>query len=124
MGQTSAPAEKGAKRVRRASPKDAEAGGRYPRLDIEGDVEGAISGRTITVHEGASVTGSLGARSVVIRGQVSGVVQAGVIAVGSTARIRGELWYETLSIDQGADVEARLVPAAASAVPLRRRRAD
>lgn len=80
------------------------------RLEINGIHEGDLSGRDITVHHGATVMGNVGARSVVIHGRVNGIVQAATIALGKTARIQGELRYETLSIDCGAEVEARLVP--------------
>jgi cytoskeletal protein CcmA (bactofilin family) len=91
---------------------------RGSRLDITGEIEGDFSGRAITVHLGASVVGSLGARSVIVHGLVRGTIQAGTIALGKTARVEGELHYRTLSVDQGAEVEARLIPEAEA---LRRR---
>jgi cytoskeletal protein CcmA (bactofilin family) len=91
---------------------------RGSRLDLKGEIEGDFSGRAITVHPGASVVGSLGARSVIVHGLVRGIIQAATIALGKTARVEGELRYRSLSVDQGAEVDARLVP---EAEELRRR---
>ncbi len=72
---------------------------------------GDVDSKTVTVLEGGSVEGRVGAERIVIHGAVRGIVNAGSIAIGKTARIEGELRYETLSIEPGARVEARLVPA-------------
>ena len=72
---------------------------------------GDLDGKTVTVLEGGSVEGRVGAERIVIHGVVRGIVKAGSIAISKTARIEGELRYETLSIEPGARVEARLVPA-------------
>ncbi len=77
---------------------------------LEGSIYRNIEGREITVLRGASVQGDVGARSIVIHGEVHGVVKASSIKVLSTALIVGELQYETLSIDPGAKVEARCIP--------------
>lgn len=79
-------------------------------LEIDGDVEGDLAGRRITVLEGASVEGNLGGQTVVVHGAVRGVIQAATIQVRSTAMVEGELHYKTLAVDPGARVEARCAP--------------
>lgn len=93
------------KRTKRSEPRPVNS-----RLEIKGAYEGDLSGKDIMIHRNATVMGNLGARSVVIHGQVNGVIQAATIALGKTARIYGELRYARLSVDQGAEVEARLIP--------------
>ena len=70
-------------------------------LDITGKVRGDISGRAITIHPGAVVTGNLGARKITIHGRVQGLIEADAVAIGKTAWISGELRYAKLSVDHG-----------------------
>jgi len=81
-------------------------------MEIAGAVDGDISGRVITVLESGSVAGQVGADTVVIRGVVRGTVKAHRIQVLSTAWVEGELRYDELTVDNGAHLEARCVPAA------------
>ncbi len=87
-------------------------------LEIGGVLDGDLAGHTITVLEGASVKGSLGAEVIIIYGAVQGTVRAKTIEVCSTAHVQGELQYSNLSILAGAEVEARCVPTS-DFVPLR-----
>ncbi len=80
-------------------------------MRISDHYAGDVDGKTVTVLEGGSVEGRVGAERIVIHGAVRGIVKAGSIAISKTAHIEGELRYETLSIEPGARVEARLVPA-------------
>jgi len=87
--------------------------GAEPRdMEIAGAVDGEITGRTITVLEGGSVDGTVGAESIVICGAVKGIVEAHSISVLSTAHVEGELRYDELTVTPGAHMEARCVPAA------------
>ena len=79
-------------------------------MKITSNVAGNIAGRTITVSKSGSVNGSLGADTVVISGAVNGVVKANKIEVLSTAYVTGELLYDRLSVDPGANMEARCTP--------------
>jgi len=79
-------------------------------MEIAGAVDGDIAGRIITVLEGGSVHGTVGADTVVISGTVNGIVQAHNIEIMATARIEGELRYDNLSVTPGAHMLARCVP--------------
>jgi cytoskeletal protein CcmA (bactofilin family) len=82
-------------------------------MKITGNVAGDIAGHTITVSKNGCVSGSLGADTVVIRGAVSGIVEANKIEVLSTAYVTGELRYDRLSVNSGAHMEARCTPSVA-----------
>ena len=82
-------------------------------MKITGNVAGDIVGYTITVSKNGHVSGSLGADTVVIKGAVSGIVEANKIEVLSTAYVTGELRYDRLSVNSGAHMEARCTPTAA-----------
>ena len=77
-------------------------------IDIQGAVEGDIQAATVTVDKDAHVDGSIRAHSLTVSGTVDGGMEAAEIALTSTARVTGELAHETLSVDPGASLEARL----------------
>lgn len=78
---------------------------------IRGTFGGEITGRKITVGKDGFVRGSLGGDTVVIYGEVVGTIKAHVIHLMKTAHVAGELLYDTLTVDPGACVEARCIPA-------------
>lgn len=82
-------------------------------MEIAGAVDGDIAGRTITVLESGSVHGTVGADTVVISGEVNGIVEAHNIEVMATAHVAGELRYDSLTVIPGAHMEARCTPVAA-----------
>ena len=77
-------------------------------IDVQGAVEGDIDAATVTVDKDARVEGSIRAHSLTVSGSVDGGMEATEIALTSTARVTGELCHETLSVDPGAILEARL----------------
>ena len=79
-------------------------------LRVEGEVEGdvAISGE-LTIEEGASVHGDVGAAAVVIGGTLRGDVSArGAVAVRATADVEGDLGGAEVSLDEGASFHGRI----------------
>lgn len=83
---------------------------------IRGTVGGDFTGRKITVDAAAHVHGSLGGEEVIIYGEVVGTIKAHVIHLMKTAHVAGELLYDSLTVDPGAQVEARCVPSQRLAV--------
>ena len=61
-----------------------------------------------TVDKGARVDGSIQAQSLMVSGTVEGGMEASSISLTSTATVSGEIVHETLSVDPGATLEARL----------------
>jgi cytoskeletal protein CcmA (bactofilin family) len=82
-------------------------------MEIAGAVDGDIAGRVITVLESGSIHGTVGADTVVISGTVNGTIRAHTIEVLATAHVKGELRYDNLSVNPGAHMQARCIPAAA-----------
>jgi cytoskeletal protein CcmA (bactofilin family) len=77
-------------------------------IDVQGTVQGDIEAATVTVDKDARIDGSIRARSLIVSGLVDGEMEATEISLTSTARVTGELIHETLSVDPGASLEARL----------------
>lgn len=87
-------------------------------LHIDGRVEGDIKCASLVQGEGGSVEGAIEAESARIGGSVSGSIAARDLVVLRTARINGDVHYDALTIEQGAEVEGRFahrMPAKASA---------
>ena len=79
-------------------------------LRVEGSVEGelVISGG-LTIEEGASVKGDVGASSVVVAGVLAGDVDSrGPVVIRATAKVEGNLGAAEVSIEEGASFAGRL----------------
>ena len=63
----------------------------------------------LVVEEGASLTSTVSAARVVVRGELDGDVTAeGQVALASTAKVRGDLRGAAVSIEEGAAFAGRL----------------
>ena len=76
-------------------------------LHIDGKVEGDITCTSLVQGEGGEVIGTIKAESARIAGKVTGTVTVGQLVVLKTARIEGDVFYDALTIEQGAQVDGR-----------------
>ncbi len=74
-------------------------------IQIEGRVEGDIKSETVTVGEGAEVSGSIYANTVRVSGSVKGQIEASSVILAKSAKVSGDVIHETLSIEAGAQLE-------------------
>ncbi len=74
-------------------------------IQIEGTVEGDIKSQTVTVGEGAHVSGSVYGQTVRVSGNVKGQIEAQSVTLAKTAQVSGDVIHETLSIEAGAQLE-------------------
>ena len=79
-------------------------------LHIEGRVEGDITCTALIQGEGSEVVGAITAETARIAGHVDGSVTAREVVISKTARIRGDIIYDALTIEQGAQLDGRLTP--------------
>lgn len=79
-------------------------------LHVDGRIEGDITCNALVQGEGSEITGAVRAESVRIAGVVRGTVAAREVVILRTARIDGDVAYDTLTIEQGARLEGRLSP--------------
>jgi len=87
-------------------------------LHIDGRVEGDIKCASLVQGEGSHVEGAIVAETARLAGSVSGSIAARELVVLRTAKISGDVHYDALTIEQGAEVEGRFahrVPAKAAA---------
>ncbi|MCG8595151.1 MAG: polymer-forming cytoskeletal protein [Kiloniellales bacterium] len=95
-------------------------------IKVEGSVEGSISCRTLTLGNNPVLNCNVTADTVRVNGEFSGQVKATKVVLTSTARFNGDIYQETLEVEDGASIqgyvgrlkaEAGREPAKISAVP-------
>ncbi len=74
-------------------------------IQIDGEVEGDIQSRALTVGEGAHVKGSISAETVRICGTVTGEIKASTVTLDKTAKVMGDIMNISLAIEPGAFFE-------------------
>lgn len=79
-------------------------------LHIDGTVEGDIACASLVQGERSVVIGSIVAESMRLAGQVRGTIAAKELVILKTARIEGDVHYDALTIEQGAQVTGRFSP--------------
>jgi cytoskeletal protein CcmA (bactofilin family) len=76
-------------------------------VQVDGNVEGDIEGNNVVVGENATITGGISADEVVIRGHVIGSVHGRRVMLQTTSQVEGDIFHQSLSIEQGAMFEGK-----------------
>ncbi|HEU0097494.1 MAG TPA: polymer-forming cytoskeletal protein [Allosphingosinicella sp.] len=76
-------------------------------LHLDGKVLGDIACGALTQGASGEVRGNIKAAEARLAGLVDGAVEAGILTLEATARITGDVLYESLSVAAGAEVEGR-----------------
>ena len=84
-------------------------------LHIDGRVEGDVSCTSLVQGESSEIVGAIKAETARLSGTVRGTISARELVVLKTARIHGDVHYDALTIEQGAQVDGRFAPRAAVA---------
>jgi len=74
-------------------------------LELKGSMEGEVECRSLVIAERARVNGSVTAERVVVRGEVDGTINGIRVTLTSSARVDGELYCKTLSVDEEAQFQ-------------------
>jgi cytoskeletal protein CcmA (bactofilin family) len=77
-------------------------------LHLDGTVEGDVGCKSLILGVSGRIKGNIHADRATIAGTVEGIVNAGTLTVEKSARITGDLSYQALSIEPGAQVDGRL----------------
>jgi len=77
-------------------------------IQLDGTVEGAIRTHALTVGVSGEVRGEIAAERVRILGKVFGPIRATAVELGRTARVVGDIRYETLTVEPEAQVDGHL----------------
>lgn len=76
-------------------------------VELPGFVKGRVEATAIVIEDAGEVEGELNAASIAIKGRFNGQVVGGKVRLHSSARVTGEIFYESLSIESGAEVEGK-----------------
>jgi len=87
-------------------------------LHIDGRIEGDISCAGIVQGESSEIVGAIVAETARLAGRVRGTVNAGHLVILKSARIDGDVVYDSLTIEQGARVVGRFAQRESEAVAL------
>ncbi len=82
-------------------------------LHIDGHVEGDVSCTSLVQGESGEIVGGVTAETARLSGTVRGTITVRELVVLKSARIHGDVHYDALTIEQGAQVDGRFAPRAA-----------
>lgn len=76
-------------------------------VQIEGEIEGDIHCASVVIGDKATVTGGVIAEDVVVRGRVLGSVRGNRVTLQSSSHVEGDIYHQSLAIEQGAFFEGK-----------------
>jgi cytoskeletal protein CcmA (bactofilin family) len=79
-------------------------------LHVDGTIEGDIKCASLVQGEASSIHGAVVAESARLSGKVTGSITARELVILKSARIEGDVHYDALTIEQGAQVDGRFAP--------------
>jgi cytoskeletal protein CcmA (bactofilin family) len=85
-------------------------------LHIDGRIEGDISCSSLVQGESSEVIGAVTAESARLAGIVRGSINVRELVILRSARIHGDVHYDALTIEQGAQVDGRFAPRGPAAI--------
>ncbi len=77
-------------------------------LHLDGTVDGDLSCQSLILGSAGRVKGNVMAERATVAGTVEGTLNVGSLIIEKAARIAGDITYQTVSIENGAQVEGRL----------------
>lgn len=78
------------------------------QLQIDGDVRADVNGRQVVIGQDGSVTGTVSAEAIEVRGGVRGALKARTVTLHPSAVVEGDILHQTLSIAEGAQFDGRV----------------
>ncbi len=78
-------------------------------IHLDGSVDGDVGCNTLILGSGGRVRGNIVAEKATLGGSVDGTVSAASLTVEKSARIAGDLSYDMISIENGAQVDGRMM---------------
>ena len=76
-------------------------------LHVDGRIEGDVTCTALVQGESSEITGAIIADAARLAGTVRGTITVGELVILRSARIHGDVHYDALTIEQGAQVDGR-----------------
>jgi cytoskeletal protein CcmA (bactofilin family) len=77
-------------------------------VQVEGEIEGDVRSRNLTIGETGSVDGEIHADVVLVSGTVKGRINAKTVTLAKSARVIGDIAHESLAMESGAHLEGQV----------------
>ena len=77
-------------------------------IQLDGILEGEIKASKLVIEKSAKVVGSVTSKDLVIKGRIIGPVFGKKVRFGSSARVEGDTFHETIAIEDGAYYEGSI----------------
>jgi cytoskeletal protein CcmA (bactofilin family) len=77
-------------------------------LHVDGKIEGDLKCANLVQGEASEVKGAIVAETAKIAGLVDGSIEAKTLIIHASARITGDVIYETITIENGGKVDGKL----------------
>lgn len=77
------------------------------QVQVDGEIQGDVHAGLVSVGETAKVTGSIVGDEVVVRGHVLGSVRGRRVLLQASSHVEGDVYHQTLAIEQGAYFEGK-----------------
>ena len=77
-------------------------------IQLDGILEGEITASRLVIEKSAKVVGSVTSEDLVIKGRIIGPVFGKKVRFGSSARVEGDTFHETIAIEDGAYYEGSI----------------
>ena len=77
-------------------------------LHVDGKIEGDVTCTSLVQGESSEIVGAVKAETAKLAGTIRGTITAGDLVIVKSARIEGDVSYDSLTIEPGAKVDGRL----------------
>jgi cytoskeletal protein CcmA (bactofilin family) len=76
-------------------------------LRVNGNIQADLHSMQLEVGTDGSINGSITAQDVDVHGKVNGAIRGVHVHLRASSEVEGEVWSQSLSIEQGANFEGR-----------------
>lgn len=77
-------------------------------MQLDGKVKGQVSVESLTIGVEGCIEGNVEAQEIIIKGQINGLVRADKVVLEKTARVTGDVFHGTISIEEGAVIDGSI----------------
>ena len=77
-------------------------------IQLEGNLVGEVEVVSLTIGSQGKVVGDIIAQEVIVKGTVDGTIKAQKVVLEQTAKVIGDIFHDTISIQEGASVQGSM----------------
>jgi cytoskeletal protein CcmA (bactofilin family) len=77
-------------------------------VEVRGSIKGDLNCTSVVVAKTANFNGTITAQEVIVDGAVAGPILGGNVTLKSRAHLTGDIRYQSIAVEKGAFVDARL----------------